>query len=80
MIFKNLSVLSYAGGFTLWRYYAKDEEMKSIYMVNFFGELYGLLNVGDVIYLNAKDGTAELVVSKIETGKVWTKVLSKVEY
>jgi len=80
MIFKDLSVLSCVGDFTLWRYCAKDQEMKSVYMVNFFGEFSSLMCVGDVIYLNAKDGTAELVVSKIETGKVWTKVLSKVEY
>lgn len=77
---KNMSVVAYANGFTTWHYIESELDMKAVYMVNFFGSVWTLMAVGDIIFLNAKNGTAQLVVTKIENNKVWTKPLCEVEY
>lgn len=77
---KNMSVIAYANGFTIWHYAESDETIHAVDMVNFFGGIWTLMAVGDLINLNAIDGFAQLVVVKIENGKVWTNVLSQVQY
>lgn len=82
MAFQNreMSVIAYANGFTMWHYGEKEDTVKGIAMVNFFGSVWTLMAVGDIILLNASDGAAQLVVTKIEKDKVWTKIMSQVEY
>ena len=77
---KNMSVIAFANGFTVWHYTESKKTIHAVDMVNFFGIIWTLMAVGDVINLNAVDGFAQLVVVKIENKKVWTKVLSQVQY
>lgn len=50
---KNLSVLSYANGFTLWHYTAPLDAPVNIAAVNYFEEAAGFLRVGDRIIISA---------------------------
>lgn len=54
---KNLSVLTYANGFTLWHYTTPDslDEIKSSGYFNIVGTL---MNTGDIIIINAMADTS----------------------
>lgn len=54
---KNLSVIAYANGFTLWHYSAK-ETLATITANGYFNSVKTLMNVGDIIMINASDNTA----------------------
>ncbi len=54
---KNLSVIAYANGFTLWHYSA-DETMATISANGYFNNVKSLMNIGDIIIINASDNTA----------------------
>ncbi len=54
---KNLSVIAYANGFTLWHYSA-TETMATISANGYFNSVKTLMNVGDIVIINASDSTA----------------------
>ena len=54
---KNLSVIAYANGFTLWHYSA-SETMSTITANGYFNCVKTLMNIGDIIIINASDSTA----------------------
>ena len=54
---KNLSVIAYANGFTLW-HYCGTETISSIAATGFFNSVRTLMNIGDIIIINASDNTA----------------------
>ncbi len=54
---KNLSVIAYANGFTLWHYSA-DETMATISATGYFNSVKSLMNIGDIVIINASDNTA----------------------
>ncbi len=53
---KNLSVIAYANGFTLW-HYAAAETLSAISASGYFNNVATLMNTGDIIIINASDGT-----------------------
>ncbi|MDE5615311.1 MAG: hypothetical protein K2I81_00555 [Alphaproteobacteria bacterium] len=53
---KNLSVIAYANGFTLW-HYASDEKMATVTAAGYFNSVKTLMNIGDVVIINASDNT-----------------------
>lgn len=54
---KNLSVIAYANGFTLW-HYAANETMSAISTSGYFDSVKTLMNTGDVVIINASDNTS----------------------
>ena len=68
---KNLSVIAYANGFTLWHYSAA-ETMTTITKTGYFNDVKSLMNIGDVIIINASDNTAikkiNVTASNVTTG------------
>jgi len=63
-ISKNLSVLAYSNGFTIWHYKGANK-----FGEEFFAPVANLLNIGDIVF--ATDGaTRMMLVSKISGGKV----------
>ncbi len=54
---KNLSVIAYANGFTLW-HYAASETMTAISTSGYFNNVATLMNTGDIIIINASDSTS----------------------
>lgn len=64
---RNMSVLAYANGFTLWLYKAEqDETLKGIVDdPKYFTPLCTLINTGDIIIINA-DETGIRVIDEIK--------------
>ena len=54
---KNLSVIAYANGFTLWNY-AAAETMATIGASGYFDDVKTLMNTGDMVIINASDATS----------------------
>jgi len=53
---KNLSVIAYANGFTLW-HYAENVPLAAIGADGYFTDVKNLMNIGDIILINANDST-----------------------
>jgi len=62
---KNLSVIAYANGFTLW-HYASRENMADTMVAGYFNDVSGLMNRGDIILLNATDRTSVVTVGQAQ--------------
>jgi len=52
---RNLSVIAYANGFTLWHYTTGDE-IKQVEDPSYFTNVWTLMNTGDIIIINCADG------------------------
>lgn len=64
---KDLSVLAYANGFTLWYYYTPDT-MQEVMGDNYFGPTGNMVRKGDMIIVVANDKDIEggmLMVSSV---------------
>jgi hypothetical protein len=59
---KNLSVIAYANGFTIW-HYAANETKAIITAAGYFNPVKTLMNIGDIVIVNASDGTAMRAVT-----------------
>ena len=66
---KNLSVIAYANGFTLWHYASSDEAIADITASGYFDSVKTLMNPGDIVIINANDKTGIRTVS-ISSGVV----------
>lgn len=53
---KNLSVLAYAQGFTLWHYKTQDP-MIDVNTPGYFNNILTICDTGDIVIINAFDGT-----------------------
>ena len=62
---KNLSVIAYANGWTLWQYMDKTISVDEIEQIGFFDRVQDLMATGDVIYLVAKDTVKQLWVKTL---------------
>lgn len=71
---KNLSVIAYANGFTLW-HYKENATLATITASGYFSSLKTLMNSGDIILINGSNGTAIKVVA-ISEGVVTVGALS----
>ena len=70
---KNLSVIAYANGFTLW-HYAASETLATISTSGYFNSVKTLMNTGDIIIINGSDNTS---IKKISVDS--TNVCSPIE-
>lgn len=72
---KNMSVIAYANGFTLWQYRTQDsiQELRGKY----FELVADLMAVGDILIINAGDGNYIKAIKSIENKKVELCELSK---
>lgn len=78
---KNLSVLAYANGFTLW-HYATSDTGNTVDTAGYFNEAADMIRVGDVILANTETGGAAkaglLLVSSNAGGVVDTNDLTQI--
>ena len=72
---RNLSVLSYAQGFTLWHYRAGAARLDDVAMLGFFNTAADLLKVGDMMMITAIDGGRIVYIASTAIG-VRTEALS----
>lgn len=54
---KNLSVIAYANGFTLWHYSSANETLATITANGYFNNVKTLMNIGDIVIINGSDST-----------------------
>lgn len=67
---KNMSVIAYANGFTLWHYSSTEHTLVEIVADGFFNPVNLLCNVGDIIVINATDTTGMRRIVSIDDGQV----------
>ncbi len=65
---RNLSVLSYAQGFTLWHYRAGAARLDDVATLGFFNKAADLLKVGDMMMISAIDGGRIVVIASTAIG------------
>jgi hypothetical protein len=53
---RNLCVLAYANGFTLWHYKAGADPLDDVSGQGFFADAADMLAAGDLIMISAQDG------------------------
>jgi hypothetical protein len=53
---RNLCVLAYANGFTLWHYKAGPDPLDDVAEQGFFADAADMLTAGDMIMISAQDG------------------------
>jgi outer membrane protein assembly factor BamB len=59
---RNLSVLAYANGFTLWHYKSANDNQKIVGLPGYFGEAGDMLSAGDIVIISAPEGGQVLCV------------------
>ena len=60
---RNISVLAYAQGFTLWHHKAGADTLTEVSHLGYFDDARDLLAAGDMIMISAQDGGRVVVVS-----------------
>lgn len=73
---RNLSVLAYANGFTLWHYKSGKDTLDAIGSGNYLSEASDMLNAGDLIMVTAANGARILSVTLADIETVVTAPLS----
>ena len=71
---KNMSVIAYANGFTLWHYMSVDDSLKDICELGYFNRVITLMNNGDIVIINGKDSTGMRQVELVGDD-VWLREL-----
>ncbi len=65
---RNLSVLAYAQGFTLWHYKAVNAPLARAAGDGFFDDAADMLAPGDMLMISAADGGRMLFVTRAQGG------------
>jgi hypothetical protein len=65
---RNLSVLAYANGFTLWHYKAEPADHPNMGSAGFFAEAGDMLAGGDMMMVSSREGAKMLCVLADATG------------
>lgn len=73
---RNLSVLAYANGFTLWHYKSGKDRLEAISGNNYLSDAADMLTPGDLIMVTAADGARILCVTLADVETVVTAPLS----
>jgi outer membrane protein assembly factor BamB len=64
-VIRNLSVLAYAQGFTLWHYKAPASALSVLARPGFFDDAGDMLAAGDMVMMSARDGGSVAFVSEV---------------
>lgn len=65
---KNMSVIAYANGFTIWHY--KTSDCLQELLNGYFNPVSDLMNKNDMIILNASDMNCIMFITEIENKNV----------
>lgn len=74
---KNMSVLAYANGWTLWHYETQDDTMADILKDDYFTPVYTLMNPGDFICIVADGQACIKYITEMSSDYVKLGALSK---
>ena len=70
---RNLSVLAYASGFTLWHYRADADLLDDVVADGFFADAADVLASGDIVMISASNGARILCVGRRATPTLGVK-------
>ena len=73
---RNLSVLAYANGFTLWHYKSGKDGLDTVSAPNYLADAADMLTAGDMIMVTAADGARIITVTLADVETVITAPLS----
>ena len=73
---RNLSVLAYANGFTLWHYKSCKDRLDVMTSSNYLADASDMLTAGDLIMITAADGARIVCVTLADIETVITAPLS----
>jgi hypothetical protein len=73
---RNLSVLAYANGFTLWHYKSGKDRLESVSSGNYLADAADMLTPGDLVMVTAADGARILCVTLADLETVVTAPLA----
>jgi len=73
---RDLSVLAYANGFTLWHYKSGGDALPNVASDDFFGDASDMMAGGDMIMVSGSGGCRILCVAFAEAGKVLSAPLN----
>jgi hypothetical protein len=73
---RNLSVLAYANGFTLWHYKAGRDPLEDVETRDFFADAADMLAEGDMMMISAAEGGRVLCIAPGAAGEVATARLA----
>lgn len=65
---RNLSVLAYANGFTLWHYKALNEDRSALGRSDYFRSAGDMLSAGDVVIVSSAEAGRVLCVTQEQGG------------
>ncbi len=65
---RNLSVLAYANGFTLWHYRSGGDSLREVSHAGYFDEAVDMLANGDMLLVSTSTGGQVLCVAAGEDG------------
>ena len=61
---KNMSVIAYANGFTLWQYYT-DDKISDVEKEDYFAAISKLCAIGDIIIITAEGTSCFRVITAV---------------
>ena len=72
---RDLSVLAYANGFTLWHYKTGDASPADVAERNYFADATDMMAAGDMIMVSGAKGCRMLCVALADAGELLTAPL-----
>jgi len=69
---RDLSVLAYANGFTLWHYKAGNENLAEVAAANYFAGAADMMAAGDMVIASGDAGARFLCVAAVKKDAVAT--------
>ncbi len=72
---RELSVLAYANGFTLWHYKAGPHSLADIGREDFFADASDMMAAGDMVMVSGTAGARVLCVAQAAANRVLTAAL-----
>ncbi|HVZ09424.1 hypothetical protein [Rhodopila sp.] len=73
---RNLSVLAYANGFTLWHYKTGKDSLETVAAANYMADASDMLTAGDLVMVTASDGARIVCVTLADVETAITAPLS----
>ena len=73
---RNLSVLAYANGFTLWHYKSGKDRLSTVSSSNYFADASDMLTGGDMVMITAADGGTVRMIASADVDFVSTVPMS----
>jgi len=73
---RDLSVLAYANGFTLWHYKSGIDTLAGVACDDYFADASDMMAAGDMILISAAKGCRIMCITQAETGSVRSSPVS----